>query len=157
MSEIDRRIRSTRIVVFGLMAGLVFFAVVALAARKVSNIGNPPFTAAVWTLGLFVVGVAVAFPVVERPVLQRIRARTEELRHASDPAALILNEYVGLTIMRAGLLEAPGFFGAIVYIVSGSVLGLTVTALALAFLGLLLLSREALDELARRAVRGVLQ
>jgi hypothetical protein len=61
----------------------------------------------------------------------------------------LMPSYQATTIIRAALLEGPGLFGAITYLLTGNALALIAPALSLAGLGLIFPSEDKFRDFAR--------
>jgi hypothetical protein len=152
--SIDAVIRALRIVIVGMMMGLVSFSVVALVVGPLSRGGDS-------SLGdlmlLVLVGLALscaaAYVLIQRSTKAQLAARAAELRHASDPSSLVLEAYRRSVIIGAALTEAPGFLGIVTYLLTGAIAGLGAVVLALGLLAMQLPSSERLRGLAEGAAR----
>jgi hypothetical protein len=152
---LDQALQRLRIVLVGLMGGLGAFGAVALVLGPLSKEPDPALAPLLLGgLGLLCVGDAIAYRVLRGQTVQRLRARSAELRASADPSEQVLPEYQKLFIVRGGLTEGPGFFSLIVYLLTGNPLALVVTAGALLLLLSQMPSRERVRELAEAATSG---
>ncbi len=151
--SVDALVQRLRIVLSGLMAGLMAFAAVSLTIGPLSRNPDPTLRSALLgVLVLLCLGEAMAYRLVHQQIVKRLLARSSELRGVADPSARALPEYQQLFMIRAGLTEGPGLFAVIVHLLTGSLAALVVVAAALALLASQLPSRERVRELAQNAL-----
>lgn len=151
---VDVTVQRLRIVLGGLMAGLIAFAAVSLTIGPLSKDPDPTLrTMYFGVLGLLCLSASVAYRVVRQQTVKRLLAGSGELRGLADPSEQVLPEYQQLFMIRAGLTEGPGFFALIVHLLTGSPAALVVAAGALALLASQMPSRERVRELAQDALR----
>jgi hypothetical protein len=67
----------------------------------------------------------------------RKQAGTAWREGSSGDTEALAPKYLVMTIVRAALMEGPGLFGAVVFLLTGEVIALSVTALSLVGLALL--------------------
>lgn len=152
--SVDEAIRALRIVVGGLMGGLLSFTVLASIVGPVSR--SPDLDLAPWMLiavAVFGGGCAAAYAMFRRSLLRSLSARAAELRQQSDPSRLIVEQYRRFVVAGGGLIEGPGFFAAVTYLVTGNPLALGAAGLAVALLAAHFPSAGALRRLAEAAAR----
>jgi len=91
---------------------------------------------------------------LRRSLIRSLRARATELQQQSDPSGLIVEQYRGFVVAGGGLIEGPGFFAAVAYLVTGNRLALAAVGLALILLAAHFPSAAALRRLAEAAARS---
>jgi hypothetical protein len=150
--SVEDGIRACRIVIGGLIGGLVMFGAVAMLVAPVSPSPDPTVTAALFgALALMGMGCAMGYAAVRRAMLNELRARGSELTRESDPASVIMDRYRAFVTVGGGLIEGPGFLALVTYIVSGSVAALAAAGVAVLLLILHLPSAERVRRLAEDA------
>ena len=153
--SVHEAVRGLRIVIGGLMGGLLAFAVLASIVGPVSRSPDPD--RARWILiavALLCGGCAVRYAVLRRSLIRGLGARGTELRQHSDPSGLIVEQYRGFVVAGGGLIEGPGFFAVVAYLVTGNRLALAAVGLALVMLAAHFPSTAALRRLAEAAARS---
>ena len=154
--SVDETIRGLRIIVSGLIAGLGFFTIViAFGVGPLSRTPDPFLSRALPIgLGLFAVAAAAAYTVVRRKILNDLRARASAMRQVQDPSPLALDEYRRFVVAGGGLIEGPGFFAGIIYLLTGQPVALAAIGLAIALLATVHFpSAEKLRAFAEEAAR----
>jgi hypothetical protein len=150
--SVDDVIRTCRIVVGGLMAGLLLFAGVALSVAPLTPSPDPQITAVMVVMLLVTaVGCGAGYWAVRRAVTTEMGARLADSPAGADTVPLVVDGYRRLVVIRGGLIEAPGFLALTVYIVTGHVLALGAAGVAVLLLGLHLPSSEEMRRLASSA------
>ncbi len=145
-------IRSTRIVLFALIAGLVLFLGVTTFLRTTQGPLGAAQSTDVLTLVVPVlfVGAAGAYFVVQRALLAAARANSAEnlalARQDRMPSELQRRAIVG-----AALAEGPGLFATIVVLLGGPWYLIAATVLSIAWIASLLPSREGIEAQLREA------
>ena len=153
--SVEEVVRSGQIVIGGLMGGLLCFAAVAVALAPVSDSPDPQLGALmVGALTVLAAGCALGYRVMRRSMLQQLRARAAEMRQERDPAGPIVNAYQGFVIQGGGLIEGPGLFALVIYLVTGHPVALGAAGLALVLLALHLPSEAKLRRLAEESIHG---
>jgi len=153
--SVEEVIRACRIVVGGLIAGLVLFSGVALAVAPLTPSPDPQITAAMLVMVLVMgVGCAAGYRVVRRSVIAEMRSRLPASAEGADPAALVTDCYRQLVIVRGGLTEGPGFLALMTYIVTGHMLALGAAGVAVILLGANFPSADEMRHLATGARAG---
>ena len=137
MSEFSAQsIRNARIVVLALIGSLGVFAglVVMLAGLP----GAESFARLDWiwlgALLALVLPMLAAFVLAGRIFLDQTRSR---LAVVEPDEPQILGAYQTYTILRAALIEGPGLFGGVVYLISG--LGYGFVLMVLSLIGLVMI------------------
>ena len=153
--SVEGVVRSLRIVVGGLMAGLAAFAAIGIAMAPISDPPDPGMSRLL-LLGLPVVMVACAgaYFTLRLSMIRDLASRAVELRQSAEPARLIVGRYRQFAVVGAGLIDFPGAVGGLAYLVTGNPIALG----ALAGAALLLLAHmpsvDHLHRLAERAAMG---
>lgn len=150
--SVEDGIRACRIVIGGLIGGLVMFAAVAMLVAPVSPSPDPTVTAALFgALAVMGMGCAMGYGALRRALFNELRARGSELTHEGDPAGVIMDRYRAFVIAGGGLIEGPGFLALITYMVSGNVAALAAAGIAVLLLILHVPSAEKVRRLAEDA------
>jgi hypothetical protein len=154
MDSLDQALLQLRIVVAGLLAGLLAFAAVALVmGDALARRADPQFA---WlllaVLGLACASTAVGYVVTRRALMRSLGPRAAELRQLADPAPALLDAYRRLTILGAALAEGPGFLALVVYMLTAHPLALAPALASAILVGSQLPSRDGM----RRFAEGVL-
>lgn len=153
--SVDEAVRAIRIVVGGLIGGLLSFGTLAAVLGRLSLSFDPD--RARWILVVVVfLGLASAtgYFALRRSLIAKLATRASELRQQSDPSVLILADYRGFIVAGGGLIEGPGFFAIIAYLVTGNVLALGAVGIALALLVAHLPSAGAIRRMAEAAAQS---
>lgn len=153
--SVDEAIRALRIVVGGLMGGLLSFTVLAAIVGPLSP--SPDLDLAQWMLiaiALLGSGCAAAYAMLRQSLIRSLGARATELRQQSDPSGPIVEEYRRFVVAGGGLIEGPGFLAAVTYLVTGTPLALGAAGLAVALLAAHFPSAGALRRLAEAAAQS---
>jgi hypothetical protein len=105
-------------------------------------------------LEMLLVVLAVLWPtttgmsvIMKQMMIKQARAKWESSGGGEEED--LMPSYQVTTIIRAALLEGPGLFGAITYMLTGNVLALIAPALSLAGLGLIFPSEDKFRDFAR--------
>jgi len=85
---------------------------------------------------------------IKGAMVKQARTRWEAEGGSGDDNALFPH-FMSMTIVRAALLEGPGLFGAVTYLMTGKPLALIAPALSIAALGLMFPTEEKFRELVR--------
>ena len=119
--SVESAVRDLRIVVGGLIAGLSLFSVIALAMGPISK-GPDPLLGRLMLAGIALAALAgaAAYFTLRLAMRRDLAARAAELRLHPDPAALILARYRQFAIAGAGVIEGPGLFAAMTYLLTGN-------------------------------------
>jgi hypothetical protein len=134
--SVEEAVRASRIIVGGLMAGLLLFMAVAMVIAPLSRAPDPTFTAMLLgSLGVLAAGCAGGYRVVRRSIVGKTRTRLDGLTSEGDAVPLAIGPYRELVIVRGGLTEGPAFFALVTYMLTGNVLALGVAGAALILLG----------------------
>ena len=150
--SVDEAVRSLRVIVAGLIAGVVAFAILAVIVRVVlPPRGSMPPLVLLGVLTMFILGSGAAYAVQYQKLVGDLRKRTAELRQMADPSSVIVGPYRAFAIIGAGLVEGPSFFALIVYILTGQPLALAAAALGVILLIVHFPSHAAIRRLAERA------
>ncbi|MDX1644265.1 MAG: hypothetical protein R3244_07915 [Thermoanaerobaculia bacterium] len=116
-----------------LVVGLaVFVAIVPFLSRHAFDLPGEVAGREIWlmTTSVFALAILVSIGGVGRVMIQRART---ELRGRSAPESEdLLRLYFPYVVVRGALIEGLGFFGAVVYMVTGLGLGLLVAVAAIA-------------------------
>jgi hypothetical protein len=149
----DEAIRGLRIVIGGLIGGVVAFA--AVAAGVAGSVARPEdpglLLAMLGVLGLSIVGSAVGYAMQYRQLLRCLRAHPTELSPLGSPPEAIVEPYRRFVVVGCGLIEGPAFFAIVVYLLTNHVAALAVPALAVVLLFVHMPSRDALQRLLEKA------
>lgn len=141
---------SVQIVVGALAAGLTVFAGVAAFLGPSASPAGAPRT---WTLLVagFTVANLIAVTLVTR--LSVVRARQRYLAGLLSRDRL-LGEFLILSLLRGALVEAPGLFGCVAYIVGAVPVGLPVAlACVIALLALVFPTRGRFESYSEAVTR----
>ena len=116
---IDSAVFKTRIVVYALAAGVGGFGAVAyfLVHRGSFVTDSSLRTPLVGAMGALVIGILVGLPKIERALTSRAA------QSVIDPADG-LTAYSMLIILRSAMIEGVGLFGGVIYLLTGSQIGL---------------------------------
>jgi hypothetical protein len=150
MAEIDRAIRTLRGITLTSVCSLVLFVVVATMFRKeiapeaTGDLQNALFG----VLAFLAAGSAAAYAVVCRQTRAGLKNRAMELRSAAEPLGIVLGGYRLMVVLRAGLIEGPGFLAVVIHVLTGSQLALAVAGLSVVLLLATAPSRAELQRLA---------
>jgi len=132
-------IQANKILCFALIAGQIFFALVAIFLVNFAGIDindaelNEVFIFIVPTLGIAsLLGSIIVF-----------KGKLSRIKEISDISAK-LTEYRSAQIIRWALYEGPSFFAIVVYILTGEVYYLGMVILALILFGMTFPSQERL-------------
>lgn len=153
--SIEAAVNAMRIVIGGLIMGLVALSAMGLLLAPINNPPDPQLGRLMLAgFALMAVGCAAAYFTLRAAMMRDLAARAAELRQSPEPAALILLRYRQFAIAGAGLIDGPGMVAGLTYL-------MTANPLALAAIGgvvLLLLahmpSADSLRRLAERAAMG---
>ncbi|HEY9113414.1 MAG TPA: hypothetical protein VIN10_01860 [Bacteroidales bacterium] len=116
--------KALTIMYFALIAGLVFFGIVALflvQSGQISDTGDELRNIFLFVAPLFLVGGVFGSTIMFKKGLVEAKNKTELLEK--------LNFYRSALIVRYALLEGPAFFTTVVYLITGDLLFLGMTAL----------------------------
>jgi hypothetical protein len=127
----QREIQQLQIIVAGLMTGLLFFSAIATMLGPL-NKGNEPMERLLLGIPFMGLGCAFVYAAQRRALLQEIQNRRAELRDAASvPPA-----YRRFIVAGGGLIEGPGFFAAMIFLLTGHPLAIAAAGLSLLLLGL---------------------
>ncbi len=147
--SLESTVRALRIVVGGLVAGLTMFALIALAIGPINKTPDPQLGRLMLAgLALAATAGAAAYSTLRLAMKRDLAARAPELRQHPDPATLILPRYRQFAIAGAGVIEGPGFFAAMTYLVTGNPVAMGAVACVVL---LLLAHMPSVDHLRRLA------
>ena len=153
--SVDEAVRAMRIVVGGLIGGLLSFTTLALIVGPLSPSFDPNVTR--WMLIVVLLlggGSATGYFTLRRSLIRSLATRATELRQRSDASTLIGKEYRGFAVAGAGLIEGPGLFAAATYLLTGNGLALAAVGIAVGLLFAHLPSAGAMRRLAEVASRS---
>ena len=152
--SVEGAVRSMRIVVGGLLAGLTGLSALGIALAPILDPPDPTLgRLMLMGLALMVVACTAAYFTLRLSLMRDLASRAAELRQSAEPARLILLRYRQFAIVGAGLIDGPGFFAGLTYLMTGNpvVLG------AMAGAALLLLAHmPSVDHLRRLAERAAM-
>lgn len=114
----------TRLIVVAIMGPMIAFTAAAFVLRQAGNDSDAPLLIALAAV------VALALPtylIVRRQMTASIRQRS-----SPDDGAALLGAYQTLTIIGAALAEGVGLFAAVILYVTGNVVAVAGSAVALA-------------------------
>jgi hypothetical protein len=154
VGSVDEEVRRMRIVVGGLMAGLLFFGGLSFFVGPIAPLQSElrwPLLVAVGAFGVFA---AFAHGAFRRALVRRLAARSTELKQAADPASLVAGDYRALVIVGGGLIEGPGFLAGIAYLMTHDPYALAALGLAVVLLVAHLPSAARLRLLAEQAAQS---
>jgi len=152
--SVDQALRAQRIIVGGLIGGVLSFAAMASIVGPVSRTPDPKL--AHWmpmAVALLSAGSAVRYAMLRRSLTTSLRARADQLRQQTDPTGLILEEYRRFVVVGGGLIEGPAFFAIVTYLVTGNRPALWAAGLAVVLLAAHFPSIGALRRLAEAVTR----
>lgn len=153
--SIEETVRGLRIIVGSLMGGLVALSAIALAFGPIKEPPDPELGRLVLGgLGLMAVACAAAYFVLRRALVRDLAARAVELRQHPEPASLILLRYRQFTIVGAGVIDGPGAFAGIAYLLTGNPVAIGVVGGAVLLLLVHMPSVDSLRRLAEQAATG---
>jgi hypothetical protein len=147
-AAVDEGVRAMRVIVGGLVAGLLFFGAIGFLVGPLSPADSQVASLLRIVIAAFAAFAAASYVLMRNALNRDLAARATELRQASDPASLIVVRYRAFLITGAGLIEGPGFMAGIAYLLSHDVLGLLGLGLAVVLLLLHLPSAASLRRLA---------
>jgi hypothetical protein len=148
----NEAVRSLRVIVAGLIAGVVAFGILAVVVRmSLPPRSSIPPLVLFGVLAMFTLGSAAGYVVQYQKLARDLRMRAAELRQMADPSSAMVEPYRAFVIVSAALIEGPSFFALIVYILTGQPLALAAAALGVILLVACLPSNAALRRLAERA------
>lgn len=153
--SVEGAVRSMRIVVGGLLAGLAGLSALGIALAPILEPPDPNLGRLLF-MGLAVMGVAgaAAYFALRLSMMRDLAARAAELRQSAEPARLILLRYRQFAVIGAGLIDFPGSVAGITYLLTGNPVALG----ALFGAALLLLAHmpsvDRLHRLAEKAAMG---
>jgi hypothetical protein len=84
---------------------------------------------------------------IKGAMMKQARTRWEAEGGGDDSA--LFPHFMSMTIVRAALLEGPGLFGAVTYLLTGNALALIAPALSIAGLGLMFPTEEKFRDFVR--------
>ena len=150
MVDVDDAIRGVRIITGGILASLLAMAAVAAFFR--SQLA-PSFTGEIQNgllglAGVLAVACAAAYFALQRSIRAGLKASLLASRGSAEPLSGVLEPYRRLVILRAALVEAPGLFGLLTYLVGGSEAGLLIAGASVLLLAGTMPSRESLQRFA---------
>jgi hypothetical protein len=152
--SVEEAIRGLRVIVAGLIAGLLAFAVLAVVVRtSMTPTGSVPPLVLLGLLAVVAVSSAAAYAAQYTKVVRDLSVRATELRQLADPSSAIVGPYRAFAIVGAALIEGPSFFALIVYILTGQPLAMVAAALGVVLLIAHLPSRSAVRRLGERATQ----
>jgi hypothetical protein len=152
--SVEAVVRALRPVIGGLIGGLLSFTMVAFIAGPLSPSFDPDLAG--WMLVAIVflgAGSATGYFMLRRSLIRRLATRAAELRQQSDASALIGTDYRGFAVAGAGLIEAPGLFAALTFLLTGNRLALAAVAVVVALLVAHLPSAEKMRRLVDEATQ----
>jgi hypothetical protein len=153
--SVESEVRATRIVVGGLIAGLTMFSLIALAVGPINKSPDPLLGRLMLAgLALAALAGAAAYFALRLAMRRDLAARAAELRQHADPATLILARYRQFAIAGGGVIEGPGFFAAMTYLVTGNPVALGAVACVVLLLLAHMPSVDHLRRLAETAAMG---
>ncbi|GIK19948.1 MAG: hypothetical protein DYG93_11945 [Leptolyngbya sp. PLA2] len=160
-SPLDDQLRVLPIIVGGLIAGLITFAVIVLMVAPGGPLTNTPAPAApsintpllVAVAGLMFVGV-VGFIAVGASARARARSAWQERADDEQGAHAVGAVLLNTTIVRAALVEGPGLFGCVSTLITGHLAGLAAAAVSVVFLVSLVPVRSRSRALLEHATAG---
>jgi hypothetical protein len=153
--SIEATVRALRIIVGSLIGGLVALSAIALAVGPIKEPPDPELGRLVFAgLGLLAVACAAAYFVVRQALARDLAARAAELRQHPEPATLILLRYRQFVIVGAGVIDGPGAFAGIAYLLTGNPVAIGVVGGAVVLLLLHMPSVDSLRRLAEGAAAG---
>lgn len=155
MESIEATVRDLRIIVGSLIGGLVALSAIALAIGPINEPPDPELGRLVFAgLGMMTVACAAAYFVLRQALVRDLAARAVELRQHPEPAALILVRYRQFAIVGAGVIDGPGAFAGIAYLLTGNPVAIGVVGAAVLLLLVHMPSVDSLRRLAEGAVAG---
>jgi hypothetical protein len=149
--DLESEIRQLRIVVGGLIFGLVSFLAISSQVAPVLN--ERERETAGWLLAgvpAFGAASAIGYVAMRRRLSQEIRTRKAERRHEANPLPYMMEPYRRFVVAGGGLIEGPGMFSIIAYAMTGQTMALGAVAAAI----LLLLAHLPSVEALRRIVES---
>ena len=135
------RLLQLKIIVGALASGVVAFAVIAIFLASSGSLGQVAADAGftrtlLMVLALFGLGLAVAFPLVRKSLVGKVRAEWRGGGGAPAEDQRLIGHFQTLTIIGAAMAEGFALFGGVIYLVTAHP-----AALAGVVIGLLILSR----------------
>jgi len=155
--SVDASMAQLRLIIFGMIGGLVTFSGVAFFVVKGGY--ETDASAVSWlypALGAILLVSMIGATIVRRVMVGKLLSAQAGAGGASsreDRIAAALPTYRTWTLVSAAFAEAPALFGIVAYLVSANPIGLLVTALGVLRLVMMLPSQTALENLAD-AIRG---
>lgn len=153
--SIEGTVRDLRIIVGALIGGLVALSAIVLAVGPIAEPPDPAMGRLVFAgLGMMAAACAAAYFVLRQALVRDLAARAAELRQHAEPAALILTRYRQFAIVGAGVIDGPGAFAGIAYLLTGNPVAIGVVAAAVLLLLAHMPSVDSLRRLAEGAATG---
>jgi len=153
--SVESTVTALRIIVGGLIAGLTLFSLIALALGPINKTPDPMLGRLMLAgLALAAAAGAAAYVTLRAAMRRDLAARAAELRQHPDPATLVLARYRQFVIAGAGVIEGPGFFAAMTYLVTGNPVAMGAAAGVVLLLLAHMPSADHLRRLAETAAMG---
>jgi hypothetical protein len=143
-SEVDQVVRTLRIVMVAMLAGVVGFGAIAVILVVGGNIATQPQNANMLlaVLACFAVTGIVAYVVVRTALTGNVRRSCEGLAVDQVPAATLLKGFQMITLIGGALAEGVSFFGIVILLVTGAWLALAAPAVGVVLIALQAPSRD---------------
>ncbi|MEK6703445.1 MAG: hypothetical protein AABZ53_14385 [Planctomycetota bacterium] len=151
-------LRITPLMIIALMTGLTVLTCVALAMGPISPTTTPgsspgaakpplPETALYVFLGALGVGCVLAYFVQSGMCVKKSKELWNARTSDDEGHDAVARALMTTTILKAALVEGPGLFGAVLILLTGSLIGLAAPIVALLLLAVMLPARSRLESL----------